>query len=101
MCRGGSAAADGANFVGLDPMPIKPGSCSVPSPGWHLEVLDEQGKAVVKPGEAGALAAKLPLPPGNFPTLWNADERFRQAYLEEYPGYYKTGDAGFIDQDGY
>ena len=89
------------NFVGLDPMPIKPGSCSVPSPGWHLEVLDEQGKAMVKPGEVGALAARLPLPPGNFPTLWNADERFRQAYLEEYPGYYKTGDAGFIDQDGY
>jgi propionyl-CoA synthetase len=89
------------NFVGLDPMPIKPGSCSVPSPGWNLEVLDEQGKAMVKPGEVGALAAKLPLPPGNFPTLWNADERFRQAYLDEYPGYYKTGDAGFIDQDGY
>ncbi len=89
------------NFVGLDPMPIKPGSCSVPSPGWHLEVLDEQGKAMVKPGEVGALAARLPLPPGNFPTLWNADERFRQAYLAEYPGYYKTGDAGFIDQDGY
>jgi propionyl-CoA synthetase len=89
------------NFVGLDPMPIKPGSCSVPSPGWHLDVLDEQGKVMVKPGGVGALAARLPLPPGNFPTLWNADERFRQAYLEEYPGYYKTGDAGFIDQDGY
>jgi propionyl-CoA synthetase len=73
----------------------------VPSPGWHLEVLDEQGKTMVKPGAVGALAARLPLPPGNFPTLWNADERFRQAYLEEYPGYYKTGDAGFIDQDGY
>jgi propionyl-CoA synthetase len=89
------------NFVGLDPMPIKPGSCSVPSPGWHLDVLDEQGKPMVKPGEVGALAARLPLPPGNFPTLWNADARFRQAYLDEYPGYYKTGDAGFIDQDGY
>jgi propionyl-CoA synthetase len=89
------------NFVGLEPMPIKPGSCSVPSPGWHLEVLDEQGKTMVKPGAVGALAARLPLPPGNFPTLWNADERFRQAYLDEYPGYYKTGDAGFIDADGY
>ena len=55
----------------------------------------------MKPGEVGALAAKLPLPPGTFPTLWNADERFRQAYLAEYPGYYKTGDAGFIDEDGY
>jgi propionyl-CoA synthetase len=55
----------------------------------------------MKAGEVGALAGKLPLPPGTFPTLWNADERFRQAYLEEYPGYYKTGDAGFIDTDGY
>ncbi|WP_421999722.1 propionyl-CoA synthetase [Reyranella sp.] len=88
------------NFVGLDPMPIKPGSTSVPSPGWHLEVLDEQGHAM-KPGEVGALAARLPLPPGTFPTLWNADERFRQSYLTEFPGYYKTGDAGFIDEDGY
>ncbi|MBM3648608.1 MAG: propionyl-CoA synthetase [Alphaproteobacteria bacterium] len=88
------------NFVGLEAMPIKPGSCSVPSPGWHLDVLDEQGSPM-KAGEVGSLAAKLPLPPGTFPTLWNADERFRQSYLADYPGYYKTGDAGFIDQDGY
>jgi propionyl-CoA synthetase len=88
------------NFVGLDPMPIKPGSCSVSAPGWNLEVLDETGHAV-KRGTVGALAAKLPLPPGTFPTLWNADERFKQAYFTEFPGYYKTGDAGFIDQDGY
>ena len=59
------------------------------------------GQADRKQGEVGALAAKLPLPPGTFPTLWNADERFRQAYLADYPGYYKTGDAGFIDHDGY
>ncbi|MFI5002436.1 MAG: propionyl-CoA synthetase [Reyranellales bacterium] len=88
------------NFVGLEPMPIKPGSCSVPSPGWHLDVLDDQGKPV-KSGEVGALAARLPLPPGNFPTLWNADQRFKESYLAEFPGYYKTGDAGFIDADGY
>jgi propionyl-CoA synthetase len=88
------------NFVGLEPMPIKPGSCSVPAPGWHLDVLDEQGRPM-KRGEVGAIAGKLPLPPGTFPTLWNADERYRQAYLTEFPGYYKTGDAGFIDQDGY
>jgi propionyl-CoA synthetase len=89
------------NFMGLDPMPIKPGSCSVPSPGWQLEVLDENGGKIAKPGEVGALAGKLPLPPGTFPTLWNADQRFKDAYLTEYPGYYKTGDAGFIDADGY
>ena len=88
------------NFVGLDPMPVKPGSCSVPSPGWDLQVLDEQGHPMGA-GAVGALAARLPLPPGTFPTLWNADERFRQSYLEEYPGYYKTGYAGFIDQEGY
>src|SRR5690349_19216159 len=89
------------NFVGLEPMPVKLGSCSVPAPGWNLQVLDEQGKPIAKQGEVGALAAKLPLPPGTFPTLWNADERFRQAYLPDYPGYYKTGVAGFVDQDGY
>jgi len=88
------------NFVGLDPMPIKPGSCSVPAPGWHLEVLDENGHPM-KTGQVGAIAARLPLPPGTFPTLWNADERYKQGYLTEFPGYYKTGDAGFIDDDGY
>jgi propionyl-CoA synthetase len=88
------------NFEGLDPMPVKLGSTSVPSPGWKLEVLDEYGHAM-KAGEVGALAARLPLPPGTFPTLWNADERYKQGYMTEYPGYYKTGDAGFIDEDGY
>jgi propionyl-CoA synthetase len=88
------------NFQGLDPMPVKLGSTSVPSPGWHLDVLDENGHPM-KPGEVGALAGKLPLPPGTFPTLWNADERYRQSYMSEFPGYYKTGDAGFIDPDGY
>ena len=88
------------NFQGLDPMPVKLGSTAVPSPGWQVEVLDEQGHPV-KAGEIGALVAKLPMPPGALPTLWNADERFRQAYLAEYPGYYKSGDAGFIDEDGY
>src|SRR5580698_7629731 len=88
------------NFQGLDPMPVKLGSTSVPSPGWHLDVLDENGKPM-KPGEVGALAGKLPLPPGTFPTLWNADQRYEQSYMSEYPGYYKTGDAGFIDEDGY
>jgi propionyl-CoA synthetase len=63
-------------------------------------VLDDQGHPM-KTGEVGALVARLPLPPGTFPTLWNADDRYRQAYMSEFPGYYKTGDAGFIDADGY
>jgi propionyl-CoA synthetase len=63
-------------------------------------VLDEGGKPMASDA-VGALAAKLPLPPGTFPTLWNADERYKQSYMAEYPGYYKTGDAGFIDKDGY
>jgi propionyl-CoA synthetase len=88
------------NFMGLDPLPIKPGSCSVPAPGWDLQVLDDQGRPMTR-GEVGPLVAKLPLPPGTFPTLWNADQRFKEAYFSEYPGYYKTGDAGFIDADGY
>jgi propionyl-CoA synthetase len=88
------------NFVGLERMPVKPGSASVPAPGWDLQVLDAEGHPV-KPGEIGAIVGRLPMPPGTFPTLWNADERFRQSYLAEYPGYYKTGDAGFIDADGY
>jgi propionyl-CoA synthetase len=88
------------NFQGLDPMPVKLGSTAVPAPGWQIEVLDENGRQV-KANEIGALVAKLPMPPGALPTLWNADERFKQAYLTEYPGYYKSGDAGFIDEDGY
>ena len=63
-------------------------------------MLDETGNSV-KAGEIGALVAKLPLPPGTFPTLWNAEERYRSAYMEQFPGYYSTADAGFIDEDGY
>jgi len=72
----------------------------VPAPGWDMRVLDDNGQPL-KRGEVGALAAKLPMPPGTFPTLWNAEERFREVYLSDFPGYYKTSDAGFIDQDGY
>jgi len=88
------------NFVGLDPMPVKPGSTSVPSPGWKMDVLDDQGRPM-KVGEVGALVGRLPLPPGTLVTLWNADQRYKQAYLTEFPGYYKSGDAGYIDADGY
>ena len=89
-----------ANCVGIEQLPIKPGSPSKPAPGMNVQVVGEDGKPV-KAGEIGALVIKLPLPPGTFPTLWNADERFKEAYLIEYPGYYKTADAGFIDEDGY
>ncbi len=89
-----------ANCMGVEQLPVKQGSPTKAAPGMDVQVLDENCKPV-KPGEVGALVIKLPLPPGTFPTLWNADERFVEAYLSEFPGYYKTADAGFIDEDGY
>jgi propionyl-CoA synthetase len=89
-----------ANFIGLGKMPVKPGSATKPLPGWRVEVVNETGKPA-KPKEIGTLVCELPLPPGTLPTLWNADSRYRESYLSEFPGYYKTGDAGFIDEDGY
>jgi len=89
-----------ANCLGLGALPVKYGSPTAPVPGWDLRVLDETGSEV-EAGAIGALAVKLPMPPGCLPTLWEADDRYRAAYLEEFPGYYKTADAGFIDEDGY
>ncbi|HLJ21584.1 MAG TPA: AMP-binding protein, partial [Stellaceae bacterium] len=89
-----------ANPAGIELMPVKLGSSTKPMPGWDLRVLDTDGHEA-KRGEIGALAVKLPLPPGALPTLWHADERFKQSYLEEFPGYYQTADAGYIDEDGY
>jgi propionyl-CoA synthetase len=89
-----------ANPVGLGMLPVKHGSPSVPMPGYDVCVLDEGGNEV-KAGELGAICVKLPLPPSCLPTLWNADERFRNAYLTRFPGYYETADAGFKDADGY
>src|SRR3954452_1156326 len=94
----------GANCLGVEPLPVKHGSCTRAVPGWDIRVLeaDTIGEAhELKPGEIGALAVKLPLPPGALPTLWQQDERFVQSYLSAYPGYYQTADAGFIDEDGY
>ena len=76
------------------------GSPTKAAPGWDVQVLDDDGGPVAA-GDIGALVCKLPLPPGTLPTLWNADERYRQAYLTTFPGYYQTGDAGFIDDDDY
>ena len=89
-----------ANCLGIEELPVKPGSPTRAVPGWDLKVLDPQGKEIA-PGQIGAIVARLPMPPGTAPTLWNAEARFRTAYLETYPGYYQTGDAGMIDEDGY
>ena len=89
-----------ANCLGIEQLPVKPGSPTRAVPGWDLKVLDPQGQEIA-PGQIGAIVARLPMPPGTAPTLWNADERFKTAYLEAYPGYYQTGDAGMIDEDGY
>ena len=89
-----------ANLRGLEPMPIKPGSPSVPVPGWDVRVLDQQGREV-EAGTEGAICVRLPLPPGALPTLWEDDERFVASYLSAYDGYYLTGDGGYVDEDGY
>jgi propionyl-CoA synthetase len=88
------------NPVGLGALPVKYGSPTVPMPGYDLQVLDNAANPV-KPGETGTLAVKLPLPPSCLPTLWNNDKRFRDSYLAEFPGYYTTSDAGYMDADGY
>ncbi len=89
-----------ANPVGIELLAIKPGSPSVPMPGYDVHVLDDEGNDL-PPGELGAITIKLPLPPGTLSTLWNADERYVSAYLSTFPGHYETGDAGYIDEDGY
>jgi len=89
-----------ANCRGFEPMAVKPGSASVPVPGYDVRVLDEAG-AQVEPGTIGNIVVKLPLPPGTLVTMWQNDAGYRQHYLARYPGYYLTGDAGMIDEDGY
>ncbi len=88
------------NPMGIEHMPVKLGSPTVAMPGYDIQILDDGGNPVAA-GELGAIAVKLPLPPGCLPTLWNADERFLMSYLDTFPGYYETGDAGMMDEDGY
>ena len=88
------------NPAGLEALPVKIGSPTVPMPGYDVQILDEAGHPMPA-GELGVIAVKLPLPPGTLPTLWNAEDRFRKSYLTTFPGFYETGDAGMIDEDGY
>ncbi|MEZ5648833.1 MAG: propionyl-CoA synthetase [Alphaproteobacteria bacterium] len=89
-----------ANCQGIEALPVKPGSPTKAVPGWNVQVLDDRGQ-LVEPGKIGSLVVSLPMPPGAATTLWQAPARFRKAYFEDYPGYYKTGDAGYIDNEGY
>jgi propionyl-CoA synthetase len=89
-----------ANPLGIEELPVKLGSPSVPMPGYDVQILDEAGHPV-GPNTLGAIAIKLPLPPGTLPNLWNAEERFKKSYLNTFPGFYETGDAGMKDEDGY
>ena len=88
------------NPVGLGQLPVKYGSPTVGLPGWDIQVVDEAAKPLPA-NTMGSIVLKLPLPPGALPTLWNNDTRMRESYLDEFPGYYKTADAGYLDDDGY
>jgi len=89
-----------ANCLGIEPLPIVAGSPSRACPGWDVRVLDSSGGEVA-PSTIGAICVKTPLPPGTFPTLWNAEQRYHEAYFSKFPGYYETGDAGMIDENEY
>ena len=89
-----------ANLRGLEPMTIKPGSATVPVPGYDVRILDERGDRLAA-GAEGAIVIGLPLPPGTMTTVWGDDERFVDGYLSTFPGFYLTGDGGMIDADGY
>ena len=88
------------NPVGLGMLAVKHGSPTVPMPGYRVDVVDEAAKPVPA-NTMGSIVIKLPMPPGCLPTLWEQDERFKESYLTEFPGYYKTSDAGYLDEDGY
>ena len=89
-----------ANLRGVEKMPVKAGSSTVPVPGWDVRILGQSGEPLPA-GQEGAISIKLPLPPGSLTTLWGDDKRYIEAYLSQYAGYYLTGDSGYIDEDGY
>ena len=86
--------------LGIENTPVKAGSPGRPVPGWQVQVVDDAGHPI-KAGDIGAIVVKLPMAPGSLPTLWNNDARFVDSYMADYPGFYKTGDAGYMDEDGY
>jgi propionyl-CoA synthetase len=89
-----------ANCMGIEPLPIKPGSPTKAVPGYDVRILDTEGSEMPS-GKEGAVAIRLPLPPGTLPTLYLDDDRFVRSYLTRYPGHYLTGDGGYVDEDGY
>ena len=95
-----SGWAIATNYMGLETFPIKAGSPTKPAPGYNIQILDEDG-GILPPETEGIITVKLPLPPGNLPTLWQNDEKYKESYLDMFKGYYYTGDGGFIDKDGY
>ncbi len=90
----------GANCLGIEEFPLKPGSCTKTVPGFDIHILDDEGHELSK-GETGNIVLKLPLPPGSMPTLWNNDVGYINTYLKEFPSYFETGDAGYKDEDDY
>jgi len=89
------------NAVGLGRMPLRPGGCTAPAPGYDVRIVDEETGREVQPGDLGDMVIKMPLPPGTLTTLYNNDDRYIEDYLKRYPGYYDTGDAAFQDEEGY
>jgi propionyl-CoA synthetase len=89
-----------ANCLGIEQLPIKAGSPTKPAPGFDVRIVDHEGRQLPA-GTEGIVAVKLPLPPGCMPTLWKNDQRFRESYLDPFPGFYFTGDGGNVDEDGY
>jgi propionyl-CoA synthetase len=90
----------GTNCIGIEMLPVKAGSPTRAAPGYDVQILDNDGTELPR-GEMGAICVKLPLPPSCFPNLWNASDRYVESYMAEFPGYYKTGDAGYLDEDDY
>jgi len=86
--------------MGIEQMPIKPGSPTVAVPGYDIQILNDEGKEV-GPHEEGNVVVKLPLPPGTLPTLYKDDNKFKSSYMSKFPGYYETSDGGYKDEDGY